>query len=57
MTDNSFTHLEDVPIVVCNDCGASAFTEDRVQHYDTCKAGDAERWKKYYDEQVEETRT
>ena len=54
MTDHSYTHMEDVPVVVCNDCGASAFSEERVQHYDSCKPGECERWTEHYNQALDE---
>lgn len=51
---NHYTILEDVGLVVCDDCGAFAETPEDVKHYPSCKPGDSEKWEKYYNEQEEE---
>ena len=53
----TYTHLGDSPeddIVVCNDCGASAKTEETVLHYPTCHPGESAYWEKYYEEHPED---
>ena len=54
MSECSYTYLEDVPIVVCGDCGATAFTKERVRHYDSCEPGSSKRWEKYYHQALDE---
>ena len=52
MIDRSYTYIEDIDFHVCNDCGAVATEKDEVQHYRTCKPGDAQRWEEYYSQSV-----
>jgi len=34
----------------CNNCGACAERIKDIRHYATCKRGEAERWRKYYNQ-------
>lgn len=38
-------------VVICSNCGAAGETIKDVKHYESCKAGEAKRWEKYYREQ------
>ena len=52
-TENTYTRIPTNGVspgyVVCDDCGASADTEEKVQHWSTCDAGESERWRKHYE--------
>jgi hypothetical protein len=43
------TWIED-DVCVCNNCGAHADSPENIKHFDTCQAGDAEKWEKFYKE-------
>ncbi len=49
VTPHSYTHV-DVDVVMCNDCGAFAETEEDVQHYPSCHPGESAYWQKYYEQ-------
>ena len=38
-------------LVVCNDCGAYAATEEGVQHLATCKPGESAEWREFFGNQ------
>ncbi len=50
---HTYTHIDE-DIVVCNDCGAWAETEEEVTHYPTCTPGESAYWQKYYEETPDE---
>jgi len=46
-----YTQVDDeLAIVVCDDCGAYASSEEDVKHWPSCKSGESERWCKHYEE-------
>jgi len=51
---NKHTEIED-DIFVCNDCGASANKPKNIEHYASCKVGDAEYWQRFYATETEES--
>ena len=45
-----YTQVDDeLAIVVCDDCGAYASSEEDVKHWPSCKSGESEEWCKYYE--------
>lgn len=44
-------------ICVCDNCGAFADSEEKIEHYKDCKPGESKRWQKYYSETEEEMRS
>ncbi len=54
MSKNTYTHLEDTGVVVCDDCGASAFTEERVKHFESCDPSCSQRWEAYYHQALDD---
>lgn len=51
MHEHTYTHLdigEPNDVVICNDCGAFADSEDEVVHHQTCEPGSAKKWEEYY---------
>lgn len=53
-TDSDFEHMYepdiDLDMWCCVNCGAFADTVAEIKHYDTCKPGEAEYWRKFYEE-------
>lgn len=50
---HSYTHLdigEVDDVVVCNDCGAFADSEDEVVHHASCRPGESQYWQAMYDQ-------
>lgn len=45
----SYRHIAQ-EIVICNDCGAYAPTEEAVRHEPTCNPGESEDWRKFFEE-------
>jgi hypothetical protein len=35
-------------ICVCNNCGAHAASPQKIEHFATCRRGEAARWEKFY---------
>jgi hypothetical protein len=36
-------------ICTCNNCGAFAGKPEEIEHHKTCKAGEAEKWERFYE--------
>lgn len=51
------TFIEESKVYVCNNCGAHAASPGDIQHFDNCSPGEAERWKKMYNDSAEEEAT
>ena len=51
---HSYTCISDAGVVVCNDCGAYATTDEDIKHHASCVPGDAAKWETYYDEELQE---
>lgn len=44
------THLEDIGVHVCDNCGAHSDEIKTITHYDSCTPGEAKKWEKYYND-------
>ncbi len=51
---HSYTTIDE-GIVVCNDCGAWAETEEEVVHHATCHPGESAYWQSYYENSGEDS--
>ena len=54
---NTYTHMKDLDLYACNDCGAYGSTPAKIVHYENCQPGCSEYWKKYYDDQPDDELT
>ena len=48
------THIEEIGVYICNDCGAHARSMDNLRHYPTCKPGESKKWADFYAKANEE---
>ena len=57
MPKHNIQHLveEDyLDIWQCMDCGAHAKTAEKIEHHDSCKAGESKQWEEFYANAEEE---
>ena len=56
--EHVYTHIEAAGLVcgqyVCNDCGATSWLIEKVEHYPNCKPGESAHWEKFYNQMDEE---
>ena len=43
----------DLELAECLDCGAHAVNNKRITHAESCEAGNAKKWEKYYEQEQE----
>ena len=46
--EDEYTYIEEAGIWQCNNCGAYATEKTDIKHYASCKPGESEYWKEYY---------
>ena len=47
---HSYTNVYE-DIWQCDDCGAYANSKDKIVHYESCQAGESEKWEQFYSDE------
>ena len=48
------TYIEEADVYQCNNCGACAQRGSVIEHYSSCKSGEAKWWEDFYNKANEE---